>query len=278
MPAAELCEDRSQRRPIVPQLGPQRRRRLTGEQIVRGRRVIHVAVRHRPHDGQLVGSPREQRKMLTDLDPRHHARNRPELAANLSRRLRLQVPSILMRGPTPHEQQNARLGPPERTASRNRLSRRRIAAKQQPRHRHPEQTERPRAAHPAASDDRTSDNRNRQATSETRRASCQLAFKGGTMKAEGSITGQAKPLVPLIPHPSKAACPTMHYPGRVRDCKYGRFFARIDLLECDDEQSLEGHRIGHSGGCDRLESWRPQPGSREDSPEMEIPGEHSPSN
>ena len=90
------------------------RDRPAGEQLVRGRRVVDVAVVDRAEDRQpsrLAGEPGE---VLGDEDPRHLRRDRPELAPEAVGGVGLQVPRLLLRGAPPHEQDDARLGPTER--------------------------------------------------------------------------------------------------------------------------------------------------------------------
>src|SRR5262245_34014555 len=52
--------------------------------------------------------------MLADLNSRHICRSRRKLATDVRRRIRLEVPRILVRRPTPHKKQDARLGTAER--------------------------------------------------------------------------------------------------------------------------------------------------------------------
>ena len=60
---------------------------------------------------------RQQRQVLADLDAGHVRGDRLELAADLAGRVGLQVPGVLLGRPAPHEQQDARLRPPEATRS-----------------------------------------------------------------------------------------------------------------------------------------------------------------
>ncbi len=100
----------------------QRRRRLAGEQVMSRRRVIDVAVRHRADDRQLVGPPRQERKVFADVDAGDDRRDGPEFAADFGRGFGLQVPRVLMGRPAPHEEQNARSGLPERAAHAAKLA------------------------------------------------------------------------------------------------------------------------------------------------------------
>ena len=111
-------------RPVAAQLAVGRRR-LTGEQKRRRRRVIDVRVRHRSHDRQLVGPLGQLRKVLADLDARHARGDRLELAADLGRRVGLQVPGVLLRRPAPHEEQDAALGAAKARITRRELGLRR---------------------------------------------------------------------------------------------------------------------------------------------------------
>jgi len=108
-PPSELREHRAHVRPVAAEITPHAIRQ-TGEQMMRRRRVIDIAVRHRADDGQLVAPLREQRKMLADLNARHVRADRLELAPNFRWRIWLEVPRFLLRRPAPHKKQNHRFG------------------------------------------------------------------------------------------------------------------------------------------------------------------------
>src|SRR5262249_26305818 len=61
-------------------------------------------------DDILLGMPCRQGEMFADLYSRDISGDRFELAADLRRRTRLEVPGILLPGPAAHEQENTRLG------------------------------------------------------------------------------------------------------------------------------------------------------------------------
>ena len=65
----------------------------------------------RTQDRQPIGQLGELRKVLTDLHPGHRGRNRTKFASNLRRCIRLQIKRIELARPTPHENENAPLGP-----------------------------------------------------------------------------------------------------------------------------------------------------------------------
>ena len=86
-----------------------RQGRLSGQQVMRCRRMIHIRMSHRTDQRQIVRSLRQQRKVLADLNPRNIRVDRTKLTANLCRSIGLQIPCILMSRPAPHEQQDAGL-------------------------------------------------------------------------------------------------------------------------------------------------------------------------
>ena len=115
--------------------------RLTGEEKTRRPGVVGIVVRHRAHDTQPVGAPRQPWKVLADMDPGHGAGDRPELAAHLARGVGLEVPRLELRRPAPHEQEDAALRPPERGARTTAAGRLRRPGREQLRERDPEQAE-----------------------------------------------------------------------------------------------------------------------------------------
>jgi len=74
-------------------------------------RVIHIGVRHRANDAQLVQAASQLRKMLADSYSWNIGRDWRKLAANFDRCFRFEVPSVLVSGTSPHEQEDARFGP-----------------------------------------------------------------------------------------------------------------------------------------------------------------------
>src|SRR6266511_3935668 len=77
--------------------------------------------------------------MLADLNARHVGGDGPEFAANFQRRIRLQIPGILVCWPAPHEEKNAGFGPAK--TGRLALWRRRGAPLKQTRNGQSEQTQ-----------------------------------------------------------------------------------------------------------------------------------------
>ena len=87
-----------------------------GQHVVHGDGVRVVRMRDRPHQRIAVGQPGEPGNVLADIDTGDVGRNRFELAANLGRSFRLEIPRILMRRRTEHKQHNARLRPSKTTS------------------------------------------------------------------------------------------------------------------------------------------------------------------
>src|SRR5580704_11159255 len=119
------------------QIGTQRGRRLAGEQIVSRRGVVHILVRHRTYDGQLVGAASYERKVLANLDAGHRRGDRQEFAANFRGSVRFEIPGVLMRRPAPHEQENARPRPNDLPRGIGEASARALSASARPRNRCP---------------------------------------------------------------------------------------------------------------------------------------------
>jgi hypothetical protein len=70
------------------------RMRIAGEREIRSDGVIVVAVVDGADDGVAVGETSEARQMLGDLNAGHTRRSGAKLAANLGRRIGLQIPDI----------------------------------------------------------------------------------------------------------------------------------------------------------------------------------------
>ena len=81
------------------------RRRPTGHQIMIAPAVVGVLVADGPHDGHLVHHLGEVRHLVAKLHARHVGLYRAELTANLLRRIRLGIKTLIMRRPAiqPHE-------------------------------------------------------------------------------------------------------------------------------------------------------------------------------
>ncbi len=90
-----------------------RRGQMPGQDPVRRREVREVVVIHRPDDRQPVRPGRQHREVLADPDARRPRRDRRKAAADLRRRIGLRVPRVELAGPAPHEDEEARLRPPE---------------------------------------------------------------------------------------------------------------------------------------------------------------------
>jgi len=88
--------------------------RHASEHRVSGRGVRAIAVCHRAHQADLVHVPGQSRKQFGELNARHVAGDRPELAANSLRRCRLWIPRVVLRRPASQEQQEAAPSPAER--------------------------------------------------------------------------------------------------------------------------------------------------------------------
>ena len=82
---------------------------VPGEREVGPDGVVVVAVRDRANDGVLLGEFAEPRQMLGDRDAGYGGGGRFEFAANLGRRVGLEVQSFKVRRPAVVEDQNARL-------------------------------------------------------------------------------------------------------------------------------------------------------------------------
>ena len=68
-----------------------------------------VAADDRADRHELVHHSRNPREQLADLDPRHVRLDGLELAADLARRIRLDIPHVLMRRPARQEDVDDRL-------------------------------------------------------------------------------------------------------------------------------------------------------------------------
>jgi len=79
--------------------------------------VIVVFLSDRPQDGQLVGLPGDEREVFADVDTGHIGADRQEFSPTGFRAVGFEVPGVLVRWPTPHEQQDDPLGPAKRAGS-----------------------------------------------------------------------------------------------------------------------------------------------------------------
>jgi len=137
--AAEPRDHGAHRRPLRPPVDAAGRLRSRQQEVGRGR-VVGIAVRHRPHQAELVGLSRQKREVLGNLDAGDVGADRPELAAVFRRSVGLQIPGVLVRGTAPHEKEDAGLGASE-TLAEPRDRRGRPAAFDEVGKRHPQETE-----------------------------------------------------------------------------------------------------------------------------------------
>jgi hypothetical protein len=101
--------------------------------------VIDIVVRHREDDRQPIGPPGQLGKVLADFNARHVRLDGLKLTADLGRCQRLKVPSVLLGGSAPHEEQNALLGATEAGLDRLVISPR--ATRQEARQRQAQQSQ-----------------------------------------------------------------------------------------------------------------------------------------
>ena len=96
---------------------------MPGEELVRRVEVVRMPVRERPHDGQPIGARGEPRQVLAERDAGRLRGDRLELAADLGRRVGLQVERVELARPAGQEDQDHRLRPPGRSRLRGRSPR-----------------------------------------------------------------------------------------------------------------------------------------------------------
>ena len=107
-----MAEHRPQAGRVVAVVGQELEVALRGESAAergeRGRVVVRHRVVQAADDRQPVDDPRRVRQVLADLDTGHARRDRPELAADLPRGVRLHVPGVEVARAAVVEDQDAR--------------------------------------------------------------------------------------------------------------------------------------------------------------------------
>ena len=79
------------------------RNRPAGQDLVSGCGVVHIAVGHRPNNGEPVGLFCELGKVFANRYVGNTCGNRAELAPEFRGGRGLQIPGVLLSRPAPHE-------------------------------------------------------------------------------------------------------------------------------------------------------------------------------